>query len=909
MIVKRRKSIRFHWSVYILLCFIGLTAPALAQREDPAAWETPENLSLSGSANTPSHVIDSNGISHIFWIDEISGYVYRSGEADSLSDPQILRLPFTFPRYRIPAEITDIGDEFLMFDPEFVVSGDFIHAFWIDSDDAIRTSRVRPENITAGQDGWTETLFLVNDSVIDMTAGVDGNGRLHLLYIQTATTDTLVPGLYHRFSDDQGVSWSIPTLVYASNYYREIDPTQTQITLETEGAATLFLTWDDRTIEQLFFVASTDGGESWGDPQIIERRDETDPVASLSASELTVMAVSESEVHLAWLAGDPDDFLRCNTLHQISLDGGQTWSSPEIVFESGGGNCHEPPRLIEAATGLVLLMNIADGVGYLQAWDGSRWTEPDPQLYLGTLTDPLTFREVELGCYEMDVTNENELLLIACGSGNDRDIWLLQRPLGELSDWFRLFEATPIWSNPVSLISSQVYLLPGDMVVGADGRLHSFWSQSDDVVALNRLEEVTTEVSNEIYYARLNGGEWGAPRPIIQSPTGKADQLDAAADDTGRLFVAWSSGKDGGIFLSRSNAERASSATEWIDPILLPAPQTTGSWPDLLVDGNSIYVAYTIPINEDRGIYVTKSDDAGNSWSDPMQVFDGEAESWQLVGRPQLARTLNGQLHVIWTRDVPTSNSTLSLVYANSSDDGQTWSDPEIITEETVVWSDIVGIGTRTLHRSWQALSDNRVLLWHQVSIDSGLTWSQPVRVSNPAMDSGPAALVLGTNEIPHLLQLAQTVEAELFLLEWVWDGARWEPGDALELSESVIGADSLSAVRLPSNQLGVLYGTLIIDDETTDIEDNLIYTSRSLDDLDIEVTPIPTLTPTPIPSATATAVPTIAPTATINLADFENTPNGGGNSQTNGILVGVIPAIAIVGIVFGAGLWWSRRG
>ncbi len=888
--------------------FILLATPVLAQRGEPS-WDEPVNLSRSGGADVPSFFIDNEGINHIFWTDSIEGYIYQSGELSDLSTPEVIRVPFTFPRYQLPSE-QDLGEEFIPYKPQFNVGTQEIHAFWRDIDNAIRYSRTTTDTINLGIEGWSETFFLVPDSVVDLESGIDENGRLHLFYIQTNSTETLVPGLYHQFSDDAGRVWSEPGLIYSSTYFRDIEPTETQMSIDFAGPSSVFITWDDRTIEQLFFANSTDGGETWQTPQVIEKREATDPTLSISSSNISVKAISNDEVHLMWLNGDTDDFLRCNVLHQWTEDGGRNWTEPEHIFESGGGSCPAQPNMVFARTGLLLAMNISDGVGYLQAFDGERWSDANPQLYLGTLQDPLTFRDIGIGCHEFYVSDENEMVVLGCGDGNERDIWLLKRPLGELSDWFRLFEATPIWSEPVSLISSQIYLLPGDVVAGADGRLHTFWSQSNDVVAIRRLEEVTTEVGPDIYYARLNGGQWGAPRPIISSPIGKADQLAAAADESGGLFVAWSSGKDGGIYMSRSNADRASSGTEWTDPVLLPAPQTTGSWPDILVDGSSIYVAFTIPLNEDRGIYITKSTDGGNSWSDPSLVFNGESEGWQQVGRPRLARTLDGELHLTWTRDVPTSNSTLALVYANSSDDGQTWSAPEIITDETVVWSDLVGIGTRTVHRTWQALSDNRVLLWHQVSFDSGLTWSQPIRVSNPAMDSGPAALVLGVNQTPHLLQLAQTIEeAELFLLEWFWDGEKWEPSEQLELSEATLGADDLAAVRLPDNQLGVLYGTLILDPETTDIEDNILYTSRQLDETAVDATPLPTLTPTAQPTSTPSPAPTIAPTATRNLNDPPNI-NGNANqgSSPNGILVGLLPAFAIVGVVFVAGFWWSRR-
>lgn len=904
--MKRRKSNKYYWGICLFLLVLGLTTPVIAQLND-SGWETPENLSQSGSAELPSYIQDASGTSHLFWQDTIGGASYQTGNIDNWSEPVLIRVPFTDPAFETSADL-DVGEELSYFLPTLILRAGTIFSFWIDEDDALRQSRVLPENITAGSEGWSASVVLTPEGVVAFDVGLDENGRLHLVYIQSTVTDNSTSGLYHQFSDDGGAVWSSPTLLYGSNYFRDIDPTDAQVSLKVGSGSALFLTWDDRLLEQLFFASSSDGGESWSSPEVIDRREESDPTEGFSPANLKLLVVNNNEIHLSWVSGDDEDVNTCNTIHQFSLNGGASWSEPAVVL-SDSAQCAQAPALFQAHTGLVLLMTVVDNEGFLQAWDGERWTKPDPQPNLGKLQDPTTFRNVILGCRNIIVTDDNQLVVIGCGTGTGRDIWQVQRPLGELSDWFDLFEATPIWSDPVSIISSQSYLLPGDVVAGADGRIHAFFSQSDDVVAVRRLEEVTTEVGPQIFYARLNNGQWGAPRPIIESPTGKADQLVAAADERGRLFIAWSSGKDGGIYLSRSNAERASSATEWTEPVLLPAVQTTGSWPDILVEGNVIYVAYTIPLNEDRGIYITRSEDGGNSWSDPLQVFNGEDQGWQLVGRPKLARTLDGVLHITWTRDIPTSNSTLALVYAQSGDDGHSWTEPEVITEETVIWADIVGIGTRTVHRTWQALSDNRVLLWHQVSFDSGLTWDQPVRVSNPAMDSGPAAMVLTFNQSPHLLQLAQTIEGELFLLEWTWDGARWQIGEELELSPTMFGADALSAVYLPENLLGVLYGSLIQDPETEGLEDNLLYTSRLLDETAVEATPLPTLTPTAEPSPTVSPTPAPSATPTISFAETPLANNSNTqNSRTNGILFGLIPAVAIVGIVFGAGLWWSRR-
>lgn len=900
MVFSRKKL----YCVFLLLAgVIAISIPVVAQDEE-SIWDEPQNVSQSGGASSPILAIDGRGVSHLFWEDSLDGYVYRSGDLDNLSDVQQVVVPFTSPAFVTPQE-TSVGEPYNAFSPSLVSSAEAIHAFWVDEERQIRYSDVLPEAILDGRSGWGDTITLA-DNALRLDAAVAQNGRLHLIYIRTARSETDTPGLFHRFSDDGGDTWSEPVLLYASPYFRTALYDETHITIETSGDTAVFVALDNRSLEQLLLIQSGDGGAVWNEPQIVKQRQPSDPEGGYPSRDIDVLPVSAQEIHLAWVAGDAEDANTCVVEHQFSQDGGATWSGP-IKMTQNLGSCPQAPDLILSETNLVLLLTIVNRSGYLQAWNGEQWTTPEVQPNLGTLRDPVTFRNIQLNCRDNRVTPDNELLVLGCGD----DIWLLKRPLGALNDWLSLFEATPIWQEPVSLLNSQLYLLPGDVVAGPDGRIHSFWSQSDDVVAIRRLEEVTTEVGPDIYYARLHGGEWGAPRPILTSPIGKADQLTAAFDTRGGIYIAWSSGKDGGIYLSRSIAERASSASEWVEPVLLPAPQTTGSYPDILVDGTTLYVAYTIPFNEDRGIYLTRSDNSGATWSEPVRVFDGEAKQWQLVGRPKLARTLDGVLHITWTRDVPTSNSTLSLVYARSEDGGETWSEPSVITDETVVWADIVGIGQRSVHRVWQALSDNRVLLWHQVSYDNGLTWSQPMRVSNPAMDSGPAALVLGVNATPHLLQLAQTIDAELFLLEWHWDGARWIPSEQLELSSRMVGADSLFAVyERDSQTLGVLYGSLIVDPATTDIEDSLIYTSRILDETAVEATPLPTLTPTPMPSATATPTPQPSATPQIDFTDPQfDTVVEERSSPMAGIISGVIPALGIVLIVFVGGVWWTRRG
>src|SRR5215207_6914021 len=80
---------------------IGSIAPSwvLAQSKDDS-WSAPLNLSHSGIATNPALVIDSEGIGHVIWQDDLGNYVHTGFDGDQWSTPKITSLNSLF---RIPA--------------------------------------------------------------------------------------------------------------------------------------------------------------------------------------------------------------------------------------------------------------------------------------------------------------------------------------------------------------------------------------------------------------------------------------------------------------------------------------------------------------------------------------------------------------------------------------------------------------------------------------------------------------------------------------------------------------------------------------------------------------------------------------------------------------------------------------
>ncbi|MEZ4593086.1 MAG: exo-alpha-sialidase [Chloroflexota bacterium] len=885
-------------AVLLLLVVSGLTV--LAQTEGADVWHEPLNISRSGGSTTPMVAQDSSGTYHLFWRDQFAGIEYAFGDGETWSESASPRFPFSTPPFAA------VGDGSLVdfFTPVIAIdSQDRVHGLWVDADNRLFYSQAAVANVMAGAAGWS-VPSLLGTNALQYQIVEGANGRLHLIYLLTFGNGVVNPGLVYRFSDDGGVSWAEPINIYSSDYYQTIAAEEANLHLVFSGAQTLFAAWDNRDLDTVFMMRSLDNGASWEAPQAVDQRREDDPLEAIGPSQIK-LHVAGSNVNLTWRASHEEG--QCGQYVQQSSDGGVTWLPAQLVFATGV-ECPADGRFLEGADGLLFLMTQFAGNVYLQAQDGELWSQPALQAPLTQFTNPITFRNVTFGCYQTAVTPQDHLLVFGCGTSNDEDIWLISRPLGGIENWSSRFAPTPIWSQPLPVATTTVQMLQPNLVVGGDDRLHVFWSQSENPVITGRIASPLSLPGSEIFYSRQDAGSWSAPRPILRSPSGsQADFLAVASDRAGSLFVAWAGNQPNGIYFSRALAERAASVSEWIEPLLLPAPRDAATWPSMVSDGGGgIFVAYTIPLNEARGIYLTRSTDYGDSWSDAVMVFDGATAEWDLIGPASLARTTDGTLHLLWTRraQVPATQA-VALAYARSDDNGATWTEPEIVTQEPLLRSAVLGVRERLVHRIWTGLLDNRPVLWHQFSEDGGLTWSSAGRVVDPAFVPGPTTLIADQGGNPLMLQLAEGTAGQLVLQEWVWRTDRWLEGERRVLQETAVNADTISAVAAPNGQIAVMYGTLLSEEGV--VSDTLIYTNRQWEVPEAALTqvPLPTLTPTPQLLPTNTAVPQASSTPTATLSPVLDTPPL--SSGSGGIIVGAAVALLLVVTIFVIG-WRAIR-
>jgi len=857
----------------LLLASGNLASPVKAQ--STVNWSDPTNLSQSGSASEPVMVVDGEGVFHVLWLDEFTGLVYSSGDGIEWSDP----MPVTLPsKDVVPFLIADTNG--------------YIHAFWTDIDNRLFYSRGR-ESAFPNSANWTSRA-LINTSVINFDVALDDNGDLHLSYVNSLDIEAVPAGIYYRRLRNGTSTWLTPTLLYASPYFRSLDLSNSNVDVTTSvdgEEKRIFVAWDNRPRERIYLATSDDDGKTWSTPVEI---DQPQPGIIGSGPSNVMVDANGDQVMLLWRMGETDSF--CNQYYQWSQDRGETWSLRQPIYGSTP-ICLEEVQVVPGEEHTIV-MGKADQV-YFLAWDGSRWSDPQLEEPLTAFIDADTQNPIQLGCLQLVQNESASMNVVGCDQGIGQDIWSMRRQLLDVNEWFPLESG---WGTLEDVASDDVKLSSPKFITDNQNRAHLFWSRSENLAP--------ESLGKSIYYSVRQDGQWSPPAEILVSSSGKAEQIDAGIDSENQISIVWSGGEGGEIYFSQADYRQAFIPTSWSTPLSLPSPLPIGSSPDILIDGDDvIYVSYAIPLNEKRGIYFTKSEDAGQTWTESRLVVNAQEAEWGMVDNPSLAMTENGDLHIVWTRySLPSGEGPLELYYARSSDAGSSWSDPVLVVDGPVVWSEIVGTGTNTVQRVWQQKGGSGSTLWHEQSIDGGETWERIAPVSvfgeivgNPSLSSDQTGQL-------HLLLVVRSGLDTYGLQHWVYDGRSWSAEPRYDLQFSPL--TEIRSIGSDFSDNGNLGVALLNSDFSLDGSQiyQMIFTNHTIELPEIEPTPV--LQATPVPTATQIPVPTImktdpAPTSEIIIetpVQFTEEPGNSGSSSWIGIVapaaIGLIVLIVIVIIV-----------
>jgi hypothetical protein len=869
--------------VLAIFLLLSVSRSAYAQAtKDP--WTTPLNLSQSGSTNNPVAVRDSNGVLHVIWQDKYagvqegqSGYVYTRFGGGNWSPPVIETFPFEdLPPILLPD------------------SRGSIHAFWITNDESIAYTRM-----TATNEGltWGAAQYIA-ESALAFQVVIDFNDVIHLAYIRPKEAGGIPAGVYYRQSRDGGGSWTPGELLYPSLYFRGMDKKDAHVSIasvaDSEGTH-VYVVWDNPARKQVLFSKSLDRGESWSDPVEIPVTDT--PIGNTNPYEISVGAF-DNNVVLIWQSGDPK--MGCHQIYQSSVDHGESWTAPEEMPTNTYGCAGDNQVLSD--NGLIYLMTkIQDGI-YLLAYDGSQWSNPEFQKTITGFIDPETREMILFSCQSPILLPGGEMFVVGCDEGTGGDIWATSRSVSDTNSWF---PPPSIWENQSQILESSTPISSPEIIADSRGAFHVIWVQDESSGG-----NVTPDNSRSvIYYSGFDGSDWSRPVKILSSPAGDADQPSIAIDGKDRLMVVWREKQSGSIYFSWANSARASSHTEWANPISLPTIQPLASSPNIAVNtSGEIYVVYSLPINEDRGIYLTTSADAGQNWSNPERVVDGIASGWEMVDQPQVTITGDSQLHVIWkVSDIFVEYSPLAIYYASSADEGLSWSEATALVESPAYWSEIASNGDKTIHLAWQDDVAQEYSLNQQGSMDGGQTWSRASKVQDLGTSIAPASLSEGIgSQQAFLLLVSQEPVDRQVLKQWIWNGEKWFEDVSLDLSSNPsVRINALNSAISTLGRLGVIYSQEAPGNVSEGHDYQLIFTDRRFT-LEIESTTAVLSNGTQgkatvIPTEASLAAPTPTHTTlTATPAPVSPTQTAAGGRSRGEIILGVVMIIAVLGMVVG---------
>jgi hypothetical protein len=784
----------------------GTAAESLAVHAAPpseAPEAVPANLSQGGASSSPAVVDGTNDTLQVLWWDEYQGLMAADGLMSTstvLSGTEEIAITQEVwsPSRSVPLPVQTT--------PRILadVTGT-LHAFWLGEADTDATgagvSGAQPvmySRLEANGLAWSPPIILA-EAATGFDVEVDGAGTLHLAYLQALQMPHASAGVYYRQSAPDGTTWKGPVAVQVSRYLRSSSPETTHLDLAVTADSEIYLTWDDIRQERAQLSFSADGGQVWDPPAPIG-----DPLRRAVRGRL--MTVLGGETVVLWEEGQVGS--TC-TLYQARaqaiLDGSDM--SGERVLD-GLITCPGNEQFVPLDEGQSLMVAGAGGeVLTLAMWDGQRWSE------LKRLSFEFENPNAEGNVYLVDLgfdlvavpagldSDYGSKALIVVGVDENDDVWTTSSMMGDLEV---IFAADPAWSEPITLSASEE--LPSLPAVATDstGQVHVLWT-----------EGITPEEpGTELLYARggssvepgTGAERWISPSPVLRSPVGGAENPAMIATDD-RLHVVWSGGEGGEIFYSWAFGRDAYTSGGWSAPMQLPGPVPMGSNPVIAQGaGGSLQVLYAIPVNEQRGIYHTRSDDGGETWSPAHQVFDAAGAGWVMADQPRLAVDGQGILHAVWVRfALPGGRSPEGIYHAQSLDGGETWSQAIEIRGGPCDWPQVAVDENGRLHVVWTE-APYPGAWWHQWSEDGGQSWTLAEPIPGFVRVAPPTRLVAGGGEAIYLTGLG-TDDAELpALLFATWDGQRWRADQLFRLDLSDTDSGVSAAVETSLQRLDVIF-------------------------------------------------------------------------------------------------------
>jgi hypothetical protein len=875
----------------VLLSLYLFTTEANAQSLDDE-WSPPVNLSNSGAASQSRIVSGQDGTLQVFWWDRFDGLMTSlnyPGEDGDLSWSEPLIVPISSDT--VPNSLQFVVD-----------TEDWVHAFWIERNQKEEVS-LNYGMFPLGSTGWSG-IDVLAESVGTFDVLLTKNGQVLVAYIQTQDYGSALAGVYvQKVAPDFA-----PQSVNTNRYYRLVTPGDGYLDLaeafDKDNDSYLYLAWDAPQGERtLFSVAISDGGE-WTQPLPVGRQDLLPKFPRLAT-------LGNGVNYIIWQAGAQSG---C-TLYQQLQDLLDLWAAtydPQVgslltessvskVYEASL-DCPVSSRFFNLGDQLLWLRGEGSSSLSLSGWDSSLSAWSLSQSLGFHFEDPETGSLILLD--DLNTALVGEQLAVIGVDQEYGDVWFTQV---RFSTAELAFAPPPVWSSPQRIgAASKISHLTTTM--DQTGRAHVFWSQESEPANMSS----SLQYASTIVYSNM----WAVAQ-IIPATTGQSHLYPSLSYDAEeqRLHLTWSGGADNQVYYSRANLNEAVSPGGWSPPRMLSSAGVT-AWPQIDHDSaGNLYIAYSVPLNEGRGVYLLRSQDKGSSWSEPIQIFDAVADNWQMVDHPALVVSQAGVIHLAWVEaSLPGMDGPRSIRYVRSKDGGQTWSKPAVVAGSGYDWPRLALSGDQ-IHLLFASAGMDGYTLSHRWAEETlERSWSTAATISGWKGIAVPYGLVAWRAEGDGVweLHLAGASAKDGLLHHAVWNGQRWSAVDSLDASELIGPGLAVQLAAYPEGN-GLVASWLASSMEDNKAEQSLYTTTLRLSSQETsQLTAAPTPQAPEVPvvvsevdeSLAVLPEPTLVPTLELTATPHLSQSPSASPSQMPVVMGGSLAALIVAGTYAGWMLW-----
>lgn len=359
----------------------------------------------------------------------------------------------------------------------------------------------------------------------------------------------------------------------------------------------------------------------------------------------------------------------------------------------------------------------------------------------------------------------------------------------------------------------------------------------------------------------------------------------------------------GTINYSRAPAVNAGQAPAWSmpKPVGMDAGPLTYATATLAGDNSgNLFIVYSGQ-KEGIGLYEVHSTDGGNTWSEPA-IVSLVYEEERLPVFIGLDVDQQGRLHTVWSIVDSLTGIGFEIYYARLEADHAQWSDPiPLATKDEGDYS--------TNWPSIKVYQDELVVIymdgpptrWMRRSRDGGQTWTVPVRPFPHEGEYVGAPLLIDSNGVLHMI-LGNRIGTPATHGMWhsVWLGERWSQLEAIASGPVTLEFDPTAP------QAVISQGNILLATWENDIPqlNGAWYSYTVLDAPELPVAPLATPSATPTPPATAlptTLPPTLTFTPKPVLPDQSDdlAPATRMNSPAAPVILGVAPVVLLIVVTY----------